>query len=97
MYGIIIKKLEVKNIRKINERLEIERKILEDLISDIDINNDKFSINDLILYQSMKVDKLIIIYEKLNNKCFLQYVNTTFCKEISSTLFPNFKILLLNV
>jgi hypothetical protein len=70
MYGIIIKKLEVKNIRKINERLEIERKILEDLISDIDINNDKFSINDLILYQSMKVDKLIIIYEKLNNKCF---------------------------
>jgi hypothetical protein len=29
--------------------------------------------------------------------CFLQYVNTTFCKEISSTLFSNFKILLLNV
>lgn len=70
MYGIIINKLEVKNIIKIDERLEIERKILEDLISDIDINNDKFSLNDLILYQSMKVDKLIIIYEKLNNKCF---------------------------
>lgn len=70
MYGIIINKLEVKNIIKINERLEIERKILEDLISDIDINNDKFSLNDLILYQSMKVDKLIIIYERLNNKRF---------------------------
>lgn len=55
------------NIRKIEERLEKERRILENMISDSD--KDKLVINDFILYQSIKVDKLIILYEKLNNKC----------------------------